>query len=149
MIPFASLLNPISKDRPALAFHVKSMRAAQSIKLDGRAPNGEFLDPAHPSWIGETKRGHGARPHQSLGGTGGRHFCLPFHLGQESSVSKTYWSTQLSHSPSYAFARSAWKEIMMDSCSQAVGLHSHSVRVVHQFGRCKQEYDHLFSLDRI
>ena len=56
-ILFASLLNPISKNRPALAFHVKSMRAAQFIKLDGRAPNGEFLDPACPSQIGETKKG--------------------------------------------------------------------------------------------
>ena len=90
MILFASLLNPVSKDGPALAFHVKSMRVAQFIKLDGRAPNGEFLDPAHRSRIGETKRGHGVRPHQSLGSTGGRHFCLPFHLGQESSMSKTY-----------------------------------------------------------
>ena len=37
----------------------------------------------------------------------------------------------------------------MDLCSQAVGLQSHSVRVVHQFGSSKQGYDHLFSLDRI
>ena len=49
MILFASLFNPVSKDGLALAFHVKSMRAAQFIKLDGRAPNEEFLDPAHPS----------------------------------------------------------------------------------------------------
>ena len=56
-ILFASLLNPVSKNGPALAFHVKSMRAAQFIKLDGRAPNGEFLDPARPSRIGETKKG--------------------------------------------------------------------------------------------
>ena len=49
MILFASLLNPVSKDGPALAFHVKSMRVTQFIKLDGRAPSGEFLDPAHPS----------------------------------------------------------------------------------------------------
>ena len=90
MILFASLLNPTSKDELALAFHVKSMRAAQFIKLDGRALNGEFLDPAHPSQIGETKRGHGVRSHRSPGGTGGQHFCLPFHLGQESSMSKTY-----------------------------------------------------------
>ena len=71
MILFASLLNPVSKDGLTLAFHVKSMRVAQFIKLDGRALNGEFLDPAHPSRIGETKRGHGARPHRSLGSTGG------------------------------------------------------------------------------
>ena len=56
-ILFASLLNPVSKNGVALAFHVKSMRAAQFIKLDGRALNGEFLDPAHPSRIGETKKG--------------------------------------------------------------------------------------------
>ena len=90
MTLFASLLNPVLKDGPALAFHVKSMRAAQLIKLDGRAPNGEFLDPVYPSQIWETKRGHGVSPRQSLGGTGGQHFCLPFHLGQESSMSKTY-----------------------------------------------------------
>ena len=57
MILFVSLFNPVSKNRPALAFHVKSMRVAQFIKLDGRALNGEFLDPAHPSRIGETKKG--------------------------------------------------------------------------------------------
>ena len=64
MILFASLLNPVSKNGPALAFHVKSMRVAQFIKLDGRAANGEFLDPAHPSQIGETKKGswHKALP---------------------------------------------------------------------------------------
>ena len=90
MTLFASLFNPVSKDGSALAFHVKSMRPAQFIKLDGRAPNGEFLDLAYLSRVGETKRGHGTRPHRSLGGTGGRHFCLPFHLGQESSMSKTY-----------------------------------------------------------
>ena len=56
-ILFTSLLNPVSKDGLALAFHVKSMRAAQFIKLDGRALNREFLDPAHPSQIGETKKG--------------------------------------------------------------------------------------------
>ena len=41
-----------------------SLRAAQFIKLDGRAPNGEFLDPAYPSQIGETKTGswHEASP---------------------------------------------------------------------------------------
>ena len=37
----------------------------------------------------------------------------------------------------------------MDLCFQAVGLQSHSVRVVHQFGSSKWEYDHLFSLDQI
>ena len=71
MILFASLLNPVSKDGLALAFHVKSMRVTQFIKLDGRALNREFLNPAHPSQIGETKRGHGVRPCRSLCGTGG------------------------------------------------------------------------------
>ena len=37
----------------------------------------------------------------------------------------------------------------MDSCSQAVGLQLHSVRVMHQFGSSKRGYDHLFSLDQI
>ena len=37
----------------------------------------------------------------------------------------------------------------MDSSSQAVGLPSHGVQVMYQFGRNKREYDHLFSLDRI
>ena len=64
MILFTSFLNPVSKNGLALAFHVKSMRVAQFIKLDGRAPNGEFLDPAPPSQIGETKKGswHKASP---------------------------------------------------------------------------------------
>ena len=60
MILFTSLLNPISKNGLALAFHVKSMRAAQFIKLDSRALNREFLDPTRPSRIGETKKKKGS-----------------------------------------------------------------------------------------
>ena len=81
MTLFALLLNPVSKDEPALAFHVKSMSAAQFIKLDGRAPSRRILDLVHLSRVRETKRGYGAWPHRSVGSTGGRHFCLPFHLG--------------------------------------------------------------------
>ena len=36
MTLFASFLNPVSIGGPAVAFHVKSMRVAQFIKLDGR-----------------------------------------------------------------------------------------------------------------
>ena len=53
---FAFPLCFTSENEPALAFHVKSMRAAQFIKLDGRALNGGNWNLAYPSWVRKTKR---------------------------------------------------------------------------------------------
>ena len=46
MTLFASLLHPVSRTEPALAFHVKSMRAAQFIKLARQNPKWRIFGPS-------------------------------------------------------------------------------------------------------
>ena len=46
----------MSENELALAFHVKSMRAAQFIKLDGRALNRGNSNLAYSSQVRKTKR---------------------------------------------------------------------------------------------
>ena len=46
----------MSENELALAFHVKSMRAAQFIKVGGRALNRGNSNLAYPSQVRKTKR---------------------------------------------------------------------------------------------
>ena len=71
----------MSENKPALAFHVKSMRAAQFIKLDGRALNEENLNLAYPSRVRETKRAMAQGLTAPFVAPVDDIFCLPFHLG--------------------------------------------------------------------
>ena len=55
-----------SENEPALAFHVKSMRAAQFIKLDGRALKGGNSKSAYPSRVRKTKMAMARGPAAAL-----------------------------------------------------------------------------------
>ena len=57
------------------------MRAAQFIKLDGRALNGGNLNLAYPSRVRETKRAMAQGLAASFAAPVDDIFCLPFHLG--------------------------------------------------------------------
>ena len=66
---------------PALAFHVKSMRAAQFIKLDGRALNGGNSNLAYLSQVRETKRAMAQGLAAPFAALVDDIFFLPSHLG--------------------------------------------------------------------
>ena len=73
----------------ALAFHVKSMIAAQFIKLDGGALNGGNVNLPCPSQVRKTKWAMAQGLTTPSAALVDDIFCLPSHLGWYSSMSMT------------------------------------------------------------
>ena len=71
----------MSENEPGLAFHVKSMRVAQFIKLDGRSLNGGNLNLAYPSRVRKTKRAMARGLTTPFVALVDDIFCLPSHIG--------------------------------------------------------------------